>query len=246
MQTQLSQLLKQLTGDEEKDKALALSKLDTASERIRGLKRKLDDLQPHPGPGSQSSVIRERIRYVEDVLLDARLKKPDDARNKPADVSYRATRGEEEDGKDSKERERKEREEGIAAPVPEKAKRVSFMDTDMERRDSIASELEKISGNTTPATPAKPMDGDRSLDRYIIDHLLRTGRMKTARTLAASLGIEELVDLKLFSELCRIEAALVERNSVVEALAWCGENRGTLKKMEVSVLLFSYKVEYMS
>jgi macrophage erythroblast attacher len=63
--------------------------------------------------------------------------------------------------------------------------------------------------------------------------------MKTARVLAASLGIEDLVDLKLFSELCRIEAALVERHSVAEALAWCGENRGTLKKMDVGYL--SYK-----
>lgn len=148
MQAQLSQLLKALTGDEEKDKALALGKLDTASERIRGLKRKLDDLQPHPGPGSASAVVRERIRYVEDVLLGTRLRKPDDARAKPADVSYRERS--ERDG---------EGDEAMPAPQPEKAeKRVSFLDADMDR-DSLASELEKISGNTTPATPAKPMDG---------------------------------------------------------------------------------------
>lgn len=61
--------------------------------------------------------------------------------------------------------------------------------------------------------------------------------MKTARTLAATLGIQDLVDIKLFAELCRIEAALVEKHSVTEALAWCGENRGTLKKLEVSTSL---------
>ena len=38
------------------------------------------------------------------------------------------------------------------------------------------------------------------------------------------------MDTKLFTELVRIENALIEKHSVVEALAWCGENRGTLKK----------------
>lgn len=156
VQAQLSQLLKALSGDAERDQALALSKLDTAGERIRGLKRKLDDLQPHPGPGSQSNVLRERLRYVEDVLLDTRLKKPEDSRGKPADVSYKEQR-EQRHPQDDKEADDKD---VISAPVPEKAeKRVSFLDTDMERRDSLASELEKISGNSTPATPAKPMDG---------------------------------------------------------------------------------------
>jgi len=38
------------------------------------------------------------------------------------------------------------------------------------------------------------------------------------------------VDVKLFAELVRVERALVDKQSVAEALAWCGENRGTLKK----------------
>jgi hypothetical protein len=42
------------------------------------------------------------------------------------------------------------------------------------------------------------------------------------------------VDIKLFAELVRIENALVDKQSVAEALAWCGENRGTLKKTKVS------------
>jgi macrophage erythroblast attacher len=45
------------------------------------------------------------------------------------------------------------------------------------------------------------------------------------------------VDLKLFAELTKIENALVGKQSVVEALAWCGENRGTLKKTKVSLPL---------
>jgi macrophage erythroblast attacher len=41
------------------------------------------------------------------------------------------------------------------------------------------------------------------------------------------------VDIKLFAELIRIERALEDKQSVTEALAWCGENRGTLKKTKV-------------
>jgi macrophage erythroblast attacher len=43
-----------------------------------------------------------------------------------------------------------------------------------------------------------------------------------------------MVDTKLFAELNKIETALIEKQSVVDALAWCGENRGTLKKTKVS------------
>lgn len=39
--------------------------------------------------------------------------------------------------------------------------------------------------------------------------------------------------MKLFAELIKIETALVEKHSVAEALAWCGEHRGTLKKTKV-------------
>jgi macrophage erythroblast attacher len=46
------------------------------------------------------------------------------------------------------------------------------------------------------------------------------------------------VDIKLVAELTKIERALVEKHSVAEALAWCGENRGTLKKTKVRRLNF--------
>lgn len=44
-----------------------------------------------------------------------------------------------------------------------------------------------------------------------------------------------MVDVKLFTELSRIENALIQNQSVTEALAWCGENRGTLKKTKVRI-----------
>jgi len=87
----------------------------------------------------------------------------------------------------------------------------------------------KIERAVSPVAP-EPVQEDKTIDRYIVDYLLRTGRMKAAKALAEKRDIEPLVDVKLFSELVRIEKALVEKQSVVEALAWCGENRGTLKK----------------
>ena len=66
IQTQLTSLLKSFTGDPDIDKEPALAKLDTLSDRVRGLKRKLDDLQPSPGA---PSALRDRIAYVEDTLL---------------------------------------------------------------------------------------------------------------------------------------------------------------------------------
>lgn len=43
------------------------------------------------------------------------------------------------------------------------------------------------------------------------------------------------MDIKLFAELAKIENALVEKHSCTEGLAWCGENRGTLKKTKVKL-----------
>lgn len=51
---------------------------------------------------------------------------------------------------------------------------------------------------------------------------------------AAQTDTQSLVDTKLFAELNKIETGLIEKQSVSDALAWCGENRGTLKKTKVS------------
>ena len=51
---------------------------------------------------------------------------------------------------------------------------------------------------------------------------------------------QDYADIKLFAELSRIEKALVEKHSVAEALAWCGENRGTLQKTAVSISLVAW------
>lgn len=51
------------------------------------------------------------------------------------------------------------------------------------------------------------------------------------------LPLQSHVDVALFQECARIGSALVDKQSCTEALAWCGENRGTLKKTKVGLAL---------
>ncbi|WRT66369.1 uncharacterized protein IL334_003324 [Kwoniella shivajii] len=92
----------------------------------------------------------------------------------------------------------------------------------------------EIDGEATPTTSEPKQQPlltfDATLDRYLVDYLLRTGRLKAAEALAKKRDIEPLVDIKLLTELNKIENALIDKHSCTEALAWCGENRGTLKK----------------
>ncbi|BEJ14829.1 hypothetical protein CspHIS471_0405960 [Cutaneotrichosporon sp. HIS471] len=214
VQTQLSNLLKNLTHTDA-DQDVVLTRLDTCSERFRGLKRKLDDLQPAPdAPGA--AMLRERLRHIDGVLLasvHARAKEKEAECARDLALLSGKTEKDEEDKED-----KAEEEECELAKAKARAKAV------------VAEHFEKKSTSSVGAELDSRAPGDRTVDRYIVDHLLRTGRMKTAKTLAAAQRIESLVDIKLFAELIRIETALLERHSVAEALAWCGENRGTLKK----------------
>ncbi|WVR07045.1 hypothetical protein IAU60_004084 [Kwoniella sp. DSM 27419] len=176
----LQSLLKSLNGSEKTDEgrqALA-AKLGQIGDRAKGLKRKLEDMQPS---AEQPTPLRVRLNYLE-ALEKGRM---------PRSSSSGGGNGE----------------------------------------DSESGAME-VDGETGPF-PSEPKTAqglDKTVDRYIVDYLLRTGRMKTAKALAEAQNIDALVDVKLFAELTKIETALMDKHSCVEALAWCGENRGTLKK----------------
>lgn len=72
----------------------------------------------------------------------------------------------------------------------------------------------------------------KRLDRLLADYLLRHGYNNSARELASEKGMENLVDVDTFVGMSRIREALLN-GSVVEALAWCTENKKELRKMEV-------------
>ncbi|EIM89151.1 uncharacterized protein STEHIDRAFT_119889 [Stereum hirsutum FP-91666 SS1] len=82
---------------------------------------------------------------------------------------------------------------------------------------------------------------DTRLDRWLVDWSLRHGKEKTARKIAQERGIQTLVDIDLFMDIKRIEEAL-GRHSCTEALAWCSENKNTLRKLK-STLEFDLRLQ---
>lgn len=71
------------------------------------------------------------------------------------------------------------------------------------------------------------------LDRLLVDHMLRSGYSESAKQLAQDRGVEELVDLGVFTQCQRVVDSL-RRGETKEALQWCGENKAALKKSQVS------------
>jgi len=69
------------------------------------------------------------------------------------------------------------------------------------------------------------------LDRLLVDYLLRNGYKESATALAQEKEIEKLVDIDAFVQMNRIRESL-RSGRVVEALAWCSENKKELRRMD--------------
>ncbi|KAF1974609.1 hypothetical protein BU23DRAFT_461398 [Bimuria novae-zelandiae CBS 107.79] len=80
------------------------------------------------------------------------------------------------------------------------------------------------------------------LSRLLVDYLLREGYAESAAHLAASQGIEELVDVDAFVACHRIEKSLREERITQLALNWCKENSKELKK-QGSMLEFELRLQ---
>ena len=68
------------------------------------------------------------------------------------------------------------------------------------------------------------------LDRLLVDYLLRSGYVETAKKLAKSQEVEDLVDIDAFTQCQKLESGLL-RGETKEALSWCADNKQSLKKM---------------
>ncbi|KAJ1569429.1 GID complex subunit containing RING finger motif [Nowakowskiella sp. JEL0078] len=79
------------------------------------------------------------------------------------------------------------------------------------------------------------------LDRILVEYILRNGCNESAEKLANDAGIQELVDIELFAQARKIEDGL-RRKSCAECLAWCGDNRSSLRKMK-STLEFNLRLQ---
>lgn len=99
-------------------------------------------------------------------------------------------------------------------------------------RLKVLSSMDDFETVTPKQDPYRSWTEQRT-DRFIVEYLCRTGSLTAAEAYARERQLEDLVDIGLFAECHRIEEALTDRQSCSEALAWCGENRGTLKKTQV-------------
>ena len=73
------------------------------------------------------------------------------------------------------------------------------------------------------------------VNRLLVDYLLRSGYVESAKALAKGKDIEELVDTDVFVNCNRIKQSLRQRKTT-DCLAWCAENKQALKKLSVSLL----------
>ncbi|EFN55158.1 hypothetical protein CHLNCDRAFT_57944 [Chlorella variabilis] len=92
-----------------------------------------------------------------------------------------------------------------------------------------------------PARDAQVEWSRRRIDRLLVDHMLRGGYNRAAAGLAASAGIEALVELHIFGGAQRVVEAL-RGHDCGPALAWCEENRARLRKAK-SKLEFKLRVQ---
>lgn len=77
----------------------------------------------------------------------------------------------------------------------------------------------------------------KRLDRLLVDYLLRNDCADTARTITSEKGMDDLVDVQTFVHMNNIRDSL-RGGSVIEALAWCQENKKELRKMDVCIPFF--------
>lgn len=93
---------------------------------------------------------------------------------------------------------------------------------------------------------APPRDGQvewnrRRIDCLLVDHMLRAGYNRAAAGLAASAGIQPLVELHIFAGAQKVVEAL-RAHDCGQVLAWCEENRARLRKAK-SRLEFKLRVQ---
>ncbi|KAF8527643.1 CTLH/CRA C-terminal to lish motif domain-containing protein [Hysterangium stoloniferum] len=98
--------------------------------------------------------------------------------------------------------------------------------------------LESMSGRDDPEFDRW---AETRLDRWLVDWALRTGNTQTAKQIAKEKKIEALVDIELFTDIQRIEEALLQYRCT-DALAWCSENKAALRKIK-STLEFDLRLQ---
>lgn len=110
---------------------------------------------------------------------------------------------------------------------------------DEDYRNNIKTVLE--SPVLMPISPAR-MKSIRIV-RFLVDHMARSGYHKSAKHLAESSRVENLVDSDVFRTTHHIVTTL-DNHDTSAALEWCSRNKNKLKKIK-SRLEFSLRCQYL-
>ncbi|KAJ2786237.1 GID complex subunit containing RING finger motif [Coemansia javaensis] len=112
----------------------------------------------------------------------------------------------------------------------------------IQRSKQRAMDLSELEGFESAAQPEFQRWCRARLDRVLVDYMLRSGNVETARRLAAGSGQEHFADTALFELVMDTERELCERHSCQGALQWCAENRSALLKIQ-SPLEFELRLQ---
>ncbi|KAI8855173.1 CTLH/CRA C-terminal to lish motif domain-containing protein [Chytridium lagenaria] len=111
----------------------------------------------------------------------------------------------------------------------------------VQRSRSRLDHLNELASIQLYESPVYERWSKARLNRVLVDYMLRQGFFRSAEHLTTTSGIENLVDLDLFSQSRKIETSLRNR-SCQECLQWCKENSSSLKKIK-SKLEFNLRLQ---
>ncbi|CAG9467184.1 unnamed protein product [Pedinophyceae sp. YPF-701] len=129
--------------------------------------------------------------------------------------------------------------EKIVLGAKEKLERIAALERDDIHR--LRARIQHLGELGSPEKDETLPWTRRRIDRIIVDHMLRTGRLDSADKLAEECGITDLVDSHVFRGAQEVARSL-QQHSCGPALAWCRENRSRLKKIK-STLEFLLRVQ---
>jgi macrophage erythroblast attacher len=81
------------------------------------------------------------------------------------------------------------------------------------------------------------------LDRLLVDYMARSGFVRSAKQLVEDKGLGDLVDVDEFEAVGRIVHSLRSEHRVDLAMAWCGENKQNLRKLQQNTFEYELRMQ---
>ncbi|KAJ2002138.1 GID complex subunit containing RING finger motif [Coemansia thaxteri] len=105
----------------------------------------------------------------------------------------------------------------------------------IQRSKQRATDLNELNDFTSTTQPEFQRWSRTRLERVLIDYMLRSGNVNTAKLLMEKGNLEHFADSSLFALVMSTERELREDHSCHGALSWCADNRSALRKIQSSL-----------